>query len=121
MAQTMVQEYRQLLELKGHQVFSLCETAHLGFFVRHNDKKFQLVFVESLPDSGMTMEAADETIFWTFHSPHSGPPAGITVINLLSKQISGPSGLFVNSTRQFLRKRGIRCQPGSWRYEGGLI
>ena len=69
----------------------------------------------------MDLEAADQTVLWVLDSPSGNVPANWTVMNLLEKKVSGPGGVFVDSTREFLRKRGIRCQPGPWLYEKGMI
>jgi len=119
-ARTMAREYRELLHLKGYIVSELETSPIIRFSVSHKDNKFQLIFVETVSHFEPA-EKTDETVVWTFDSPLNAFRGGMTIFNLLSKQISGPSGLFADSTREFLRKRGIRCQPGPWRYRGGLI
>ena len=84
------------------------------------DARFQLIFVESYP-SEATIEPADETVIWTLDAEGADLPPACSVVDLLAKTITGSGGVFLNSTREFLRKRGIRCQPGPWRYDRGLI
>jgi hypothetical protein len=89
--------------------------------VKHSEKQFQLLFTEKFPELGFSPEPADESIIWTFDSSPGAAAPGCTIMNLLSKQITGEPGTFSDSTREFLRKRGIRCKPGPWRYHQGLI
>jgi acetyltransferase-like isoleucine patch superfamily enzyme len=119
--ETMICDYRELLRLKGWQVSSLANHSLPGFSVNSGEKRFQLVFAEKFPPADFSPEAADETVIWTLESASDALAPGCTLMNLLSKHISGPSGIFANSTREFLRKRGIRCKPGPWRYSQGLI
>ena len=49
-------------------------------------------------------------------------PDGTAVLDLLGRRIHGESGgPVVETLREFCRKRGIRFEPGPWRYGGGLI
>jgi acetyltransferase-like isoleucine patch superfamily enzyme len=118
---TMIREYHELLRLKGRQVSPLESSPWPQFSVDHNGKRFQFVFVEKFPTPGFSPEPGDETVIWTFDSAIDATPPGCTLMNLLSRQITGPSGVFSDSSREFLRKRGIRCKPGPWRYHQGLI
>jgi acetyltransferase-like isoleucine patch superfamily enzyme len=119
--QTMVRDYHELLRLKGYEVSSLENRPWLRFTVKHREKQFQLLFTEKFPAPGFSPEPADETVLWAFDSAPDAAQPGCTIMNLLSKQITGESGTFSDSTREFLRKRGIRCKPGPWRYRQGLI
>ncbi len=118
---TMVNEYHELLRLKGHPVSELATRPYHGFAVSQGEKRFQLVFLENSSLDDMDLEAADQTVLWVLDSPSGNVPANWTVMNLLEKKVSGPGGVFVDSTREFLRKRGIRCQPGPWLYKKGMI
>jgi len=119
--QTMVRDYHELLRLKGHQVSQLENRPWLGFRVEHEGKRFLLLFTEEFPAPGLANETADETVVWTLDSGSEPPAPGCTLMNLISKQVTGFSGIFSDSSREFLRKRGIRCKPGPWRYRRGLI
>ena len=57
----------------------------------------------------LTLEAAAE------------PPDGSAVLDLLARRVTGDGGVLLDSVREFCRKRGIRFQPGPWRYRGGLV
>lgn len=117
----MIREYRELLMRKGHAVSELSTNPPLGFQVQCNGRCFSLRFTEKPAQDPADEPFADELIVWTFGN-HDGSPASCTQMNLLSKTITGRNdGLFVEATREFLRKRGIRLEPGPWRYAGGLI
>jgi len=117
----MMKEYTEHLRRRGCYVSPLETSPCLQFTVDHSGKQFRLAFVETVPSAGFEMEAADEVIIWTFAASSDGPPTTYTVMDLLAKTVSGPTGIFSDSTREFLRKRGIRLSPGPWRYSQGLI
>jgi acetyltransferase-like isoleucine patch superfamily enzyme len=119
-AQAMVRDYHELLTRKGYEVSPL-ETSPYRFTVEHVGKRLQLMLLETLSNSDFRPESADETVFWTLDSASMTPPLNCTVMYLLLKEVKGPAGIFSDSTREFLRKRGIRCKPGPWRYRRGLI
>ena len=49
-------------------------------------------------------------------------PEGTAVFDLLARRIHGAGEpAVVDTVREFCRKRGIRFEPGPWRYTGGLI
>ena len=53
-------------------------------------------------------------------------PEGIAVLDLLGRRVHGrrvhgSGGVVLDSVSEFCRKRGIRLEPGPWRYSGGLV
>ena len=67
------------------------------------------------------MEAGEgETVVLTLAAA-AEPPAGCAVLDLLACRLQGEGGVVLESVREFCRKRGIRFQPGPWRYRGGLV
>ncbi len=48
-------------------------------------------------------------------------PEGTAVLDLVGRRIHGEGGVVLDSVREFCRKRGIRFEPGPWRYRGGLV
>jgi len=48
-------------------------------------------------------------------------PSEVAVIDLDARQVHGHGGVVLDSVREFCRKRGIRLEPGPWRYPGGLV
>jgi len=120
-AQTMVREFQELLALKGCQVAPLAAASLCGFTATRAGKRFGLLFVERYPAPGAALGPADESVIWTLDAADAGPPPGCTLMDLLAKRVAGPGGAFVDAAREFLRKRGIRCEPGPWRYHPDLI
>jgi hypothetical protein len=117
----MMRDYHELLTLKGHVVSPIHTSPDWRFGVEHGGQRFHLVFLEMISNFDFPAEPAAETVVWTLNPPAATAPDGWTIINLLAKEVRGPSGIFVNSTREFLRKKGIRCKPAPWRYRRGLI
>jgi acetyltransferase-like isoleucine patch superfamily enzyme len=121
MVETMVRQLQEQLILKGFVVSKVETVPMLYFTLTHERKKFQVAFVEAPPFSGELLAPVDEVVLWTFDSRSMPVPSGGTLIDLLAKTISGPDSLFANSVREFLRKRGIRLEPGPWRFQKGLF
>ncbi len=79
----------------------------------------RVVFVEAL--RGGEVEPGDgETVVLTLDL-RGAPPAGVAVLDLLARRVHGDGGILLDSAREFCRKRGIRLEPGPWRYTGGLV
>jgi acetyltransferase-like isoleucine patch superfamily enzyme len=109
LARRMVDELRELLTLRGHAPSPLDD----GFAVNG----VRVVFVESY-GGGENGPA----VVLTLEQGGADPPEGVAVLDLLARRIHGSSDQVVlDSVREFCRKRGIRFEPGPWRYRGGLI
>jgi acetyltransferase-like isoleucine patch superfamily enzyme len=117
----MMREYHELLTRKGYVVSPLQSEPFHTFDMQYKDKRFQLFFLESYSDASILPEPVDESILWTLEKSNEGSQDGFAVIDLLAKTFLGNGGIFAETTREFLRKRGIRLEPGPWRYQGGLI
>jgi hypothetical protein len=48
-------------------------------------------------------------------------PEGVAVLDLLARRVYGEGGEVLDAVRELCRKRGIRLEPGPWRYRGGLL
>ncbi len=48
-------------------------------------------------------------------------PDGVAVIDLVERRIHGSGGVVLDSVREFCRKRGIKLDPGPWKYSSGLV
>ena len=46
---------------------------------------------------------------------------GVAVLDLLGRRVHGNGGVVLDSVREFCRKRGIKFEPGPWKYPGGLV
>jgi hypothetical protein len=103
----IVDDLRELLTLRGHEVSAIED----GFEIRG----VRVSFTERYAGGGsgeqvvLTVEAAAE------------PPEGTAVLDLLGRRVHGTGGEVLESVRELCRKRGIRFEPGPWRYPGGLI
>ncbi|HEY7536952.1 MAG TPA: biotin/lipoyl-containing protein [Gaiellaceae bacterium] len=112
----IVAELRELLELRGHAVSDV----ESGFAVDAHGRRSQVLYVEELPAGFEPPEVGGETVVLTLGLAGE-PPAGCAVIDLAGRRVDGPGGVLLDSVREFLRKRGIRCEPEPWRYPGGLV
>jgi hypothetical protein len=105
----MIDDLRELLALRGHKVSAADDGLEVnGVRVR---------FVEAF-DGDTEVPAVVLTL------EHAGgePAEGVAVLDLLARRLHGSSDPAVlDSVREFCRKRGIRFEPGPWRYSGGLI
>jgi acetyltransferase-like isoleucine patch superfamily enzyme len=120
-AASMLRQFCDLLKLKGVAVSEFGENPILHFNVTHDGKIYRIAFIESVPATSAAPTPVDESVVWTLDSSCGPYPSGVTLMDLLAKTCSGPCNLFADSAREFLRKRGIRLEPGPWRYQKGLI
>ena len=107
----MIDELHELLALRGHDVSAVGEGDERGFDVEGT----RVYFAPSYGGGGdspavvLTLDATGDV------------PAGVAVLDLLGRQVHGEGGVVLESVREFCRKRGIRFEPGPWRYGGGLV
>ena len=89
--------------------------------VKHAGTKYVLLFLKVF-DSDMTIaEEADEIAILTFRSDRSTIPENCSMLNMIEKKFVGNNGIWHDTTREDLQKRGIRLEPAPWRYTVGLI
>jgi hypothetical protein len=118
-AERMLAELRELLGQRGHAVSDV-DGAPAGFRVEHDGSTSQVLFAERV-DAGFEAPAVEgETVVLTL-ALVGDPPAGCGVLDLLGRRAAGTGGPVLESVREFCRKRGIRFEPGPWRYRGGLV
>ncbi len=111
LARRMLGELRELLVLRGHEVSAIAEGEGDGFEVNG----VRVLFVPSFTD------AAPEAVVLTLEV-HGDVSEGVAVLDLHARELHGSGGGDVlESVREFCRKRGIRFEPGPWRYRGGLV
>jgi acetyltransferase-like isoleucine patch superfamily enzyme len=114
----MLDELRELLEARGVEVADL--DGGRGFRVAsESGGETAVLFVPRL-DSAADLPDG-ETVALTLAYAGGEPPAGTAVLDLLARRVHGSGGVVLASVREFCRKRGIRLEPGPWRYPGGLI
>jgi acetyltransferase-like isoleucine patch superfamily enzyme len=118
LARHILAELRELFTLLGVETTPLAGAE--GFELTGDEGPGRVLLVERLggaaPPGGegetvvLTLEAGDP------------PPGGAVVLDLLARRAHGfEPGVLTDSVREFCRKRGIRFEPGPWRYPGGLV
>jgi len=107
----MIDDLHELLVLRGQKVSEINEDDAHGFEVDGVQVVFVPSFADAVPEAVvLTLEVGGE------------PPEGVTVLDLVERTVQGSGGGDVlESVREFCRKRGIRFEPGPWRYRGGLV
>ncbi len=115
----MIDELEELLELRGIDASALAGPTR-GVEVRHDGATSLVLAVEKLGKGFEPPEADGETVVLTLELA-GGPPPGCAVLDLLGRRVYGDGGVMLDSVREFCRKRGIRFEPGPWRYSGGLV
>lgn len=80
----------------------------------------RVLFLDSL--RGAEVASGDgETVVLTLDAGGEGAE-GCVVFDLLARRVyRHTGGVLADSVREFCRKRGVRFQPGPWRYRGGLL
>ena len=110
LARRMIDELHELLALRGHEVSAIDDGDARGFEVGGVRVVFAPLFTEASPEAVvLTLELRGE------------PSEGVAVLDLLERKVHGSGGIVLESVREFCRKRGIRFEPGPWRYPGGLV
>jgi acetyltransferase-like isoleucine patch superfamily enzyme len=115
-ARRMFEELYELLELRGHDVSRVDD----GFELRTEAGTSLVALVERLTSDYRPPAAEAETVLMTLDLA-GDPPEGCAVLDLIGKRVHGEGGVVLDSVREFCRKRGIRFEPGPWRYSGGLV
>ena len=106
----MIDELHELLALRGHDVSAVRDGDERGFEVDGTRVSFAPSYGGGDgPAVVLTLEAPDRV------------PDGVAVLDLLGRNVHGEGGVVLESVREFCRKRGIRFEPGPWRYRGGLL
>ncbi|HEX2346331.1 MAG TPA: biotin/lipoyl-containing protein [Gaiellaceae bacterium] len=111
LARRMIDDLHELLALRGHEVSAISEGDPRGFEVEGTHVSFTPAFrgTAAAPAVVLTLETLDDA------------PDGVAVLDLDARRVHGSGGAVLESVREFCRKRGIRFEPGPWRYPGGLL
>jgi acetyltransferase-like isoleucine patch superfamily enzyme len=107
----MIDDLHELLGLRGHEVSAVSDGEEHGFDVAG----VRVLFTPSYAGGG-----SGESVALTLEAS-GDPPEGTAVLDLVARRIHGEGGEVLDAVREFCRKRGIRFEPGPWRYTGGLI
>jgi acetyltransferase-like isoleucine patch superfamily enzyme len=113
----MIDELHELLALRGHEVSAISDGQARGFEV----DGVRVLFAPTLRGAKDLPSGATEAVVLTLDARGDDLPEGVAVLDLLGRRVHGEGGVVLDSVREFCRKRGIRFEPGPWRYPGGLI
>ncbi len=110
LARSFVDDLHELLALRGHAVSAIEGSDPRGFEVEGTRVLFTPSYRGGV-DGPAVVLALDV---------RGDVPDGVAVLDLLGRRLHGSGGVVLDSVREFCRKRGIRFEPGPWRYPGGL-
>ena len=108
LARRFIDDLHELLALRGREVSAIEDDA---FEIEGT----RVAFTQSYRGGGnapaviLTLDARGDV------------PDGVAVIDLIARHVHGSGGVVLDSVREFCRKRGIKLEPGPWRYPGGLV
>jgi len=120
LARRMIDDLHELLSLRGHTVSAITDGDARGFELEHEGGVTRIVFMPTVSDEAAQGGEA-EVIVLALEARGGDPPEGTAVLDLLARRVHGKGGVVLDSVREFCRKRGIRFEPGPWRYRGGLV
>jgi len=118
LARRIVDELEELLRLRGIETGPLAGGGR-GFELTGDEGPGRVALLEQARGEAFP-SGEGETVVLTLEAA-AEPPAGSAVLDLLARRVTGDGGVLLDSVREFCRKRGIRFQPGPWRYRGGLV
>ena len=121
LARRMVGDLHELLALGGHDVSAIEDGDERAFQVTTETGAARIVFTPALGTADEPTAGADEVTVLTLEFGGGDLPQGVVVFDLLGRRVYGSGGVVSETVREFCRKRGIRFDPGPWRYRGGLV
>ena len=110
LAGRMIDDLHELLALRGHAV-SAIDGDPRGFEIDGTRVCFA-------PSYRGGVEAPAVVLALDVHGE---VPEGVAVLELLARRVHGSGGVVLDSVREFCRKRGIKLEPGPWKYPGGYV
>jgi acetyltransferase-like isoleucine patch superfamily enzyme len=119
LASQMVDELRELLALRDVAVSPPEDEGVDGLELTGPEGPGRVLFLERVTGRDVS-PGEGETVVLTLELV-GPPPDGCAVLDLLARRVHGEGGVLLDSVREFCRKRGIRFEPGPWRYRGGLV
>jgi acetyltransferase-like isoleucine patch superfamily enzyme len=119
LARRIVDDLEELLTLRGVETAPLADGLR-GFELTGADGPGRVVFLETVGKGAGAPGGEGETVVLTL-DVSGDPPAGCAVLDLLGRRVHGEGGVLLDSVREHCRKRGVRFEPGPWRYSGGLV
>jgi acetyltransferase-like isoleucine patch superfamily enzyme len=119
LAKRIVDELEEVLGLSGIETAPLADGLR-GFELTGAEGPGRVMFVETFGRDATVAGGAGETVVLTLDAGGDAP-SGCAVLDLLGRRVTGEGGVLLDSVREFCRKRGIRFEPGPWRYGKGLV
>ena len=119
LASGLVEELGEALALRGHIIEAFDSELGRGFSLVVGEKTSRVLFAERI-DASSRPPSDGETVILTL-TLEGAAPEGCSVVELLARRIHGPGCVTLDTVREFCRKRGIRFEPGPWRYRRGLL
>jgi acetyltransferase-like isoleucine patch superfamily enzyme len=110
LARRMIDDLHELLALRGHAV-SAIDGDPRGFEIEGTRVCFTPSYRGGV-DAPAVVLALDV---------RGDLPDGVAVLDLLARRVHGSGDVVLDSVREFCRKRGIKLEPGPWKYPGGLV
>jgi acetyltransferase-like isoleucine patch superfamily enzyme len=108
LARRMIDDLHELLALRGHEVSAVEED---GFEVAGTRVAFTPTYRGGVEPPAVVLAL----------NVRGNLPEGVAVLDLAARHVHGTGGEVLDSVREFCRKRGIKLEPGPWKYPGGLI
>jgi acetyltransferase-like isoleucine patch superfamily enzyme len=117
LGERLVADFHRLLAARGHQPGAL---APVGFEMRHDGHSLRLRLVDRWRDQAPP--AADGEVILALDGCDATPRGDGCLFDLELLRVHGTAaGAWPETVREYLRKRGMRFEPGPWRYRSGLI
>jgi acetyltransferase-like isoleucine patch superfamily enzyme len=110
----MLDDLHELLALRGQDVSAVEDDGDARSFAVHGTRVTFAPIYRGGAEAPAVVLALEV---------QGGSDAGedVAVLDLLGRRLHGSGGIVLESVREFCRKRGIRFEPGPWRYPGGLV
>ncbi|HET8741976.1 MAG TPA: biotin/lipoyl-containing protein, partial [Gaiella sp.] len=120
LARRIVNELEEVLRLSGVETAPLAD-GRRGFELTGREGPGRVVFSETVAEGFSIPGGEGETVVLTLEA-RGAAPEGCAVLDLLGRRVhAAEDGVLLDSVREFCRKRGVRFEPGPWRYAGGLV
>lgn len=119
LARRMVDDLEEVLRLRGVDTVPLGDGLR-GFELTGAEGPGRVVFLETVGKGVAVPSGEGETVILSLEATGDSP-SECAVLDLIGRRVHGEGGVLLDSVREYCRKRGIRFQPGPWRYSGGLV
>ncbi|MDQ7088614.1 MAG: hypothetical protein Q9Q13_12495 [Acidobacteriota bacterium] len=90
-----------------------------GLRIRREGRLHELLYADRA-DQLPPGDPASDKVYVVLEGSDASPGDGL-LLELLPRRARGQATAFGESVREYFRKRGIRFEPGPWRYSGGWL